>query len=66
MSQLVVISSPTVPVLAAAAGQRAALRFLEFFAANNRDPRTRRAYYCAAEKFRASYFGNDRVPPVYK
>ena len=34
-----------VPALIAAAGDRAALRFLEFFAANIRNPHTRRAYY---------------------
>ena len=32
------------PALIAAAGERASLRFLEFFAANIRNPRTRRAY----------------------
>jgi len=35
-----------VPSLIAAAGERASMRFLEFFAANIRDPHTRRA--CAA------------------
>jgi site-specific recombinase XerD len=34
----------TVPALIAAAGDRASLRFLEFFAANIRNPHTRRAY----------------------
>jgi integrase/recombinase XerC len=33
-----------VPALIAAAGERASLRFLEFFAANIRNPHTRRAY----------------------
>jgi hypothetical protein len=37
----------------AAAGERAAVRFLEFFAANIRNPHTRRAYYRAAEEFLA-------------
>jgi hypothetical protein len=32
------------PALVAAAGERASTRFLEFFAANIRDPHTRRAY----------------------
>ena len=40
-----------VPALVAAAGERAAMRFLEFFAANIRNPHTRRAYYRAAEEF---------------
>jgi site-specific recombinase XerD len=39
--------------LVAAAGERAALRFLEFFAANIRNPHTRRAYYRAADEFLA-------------
>lgn len=38
-----------VPILVAAAGGRASIRFLEFFAANIRNPHTRRAYYRAAE-----------------
>jgi DnaD-like protein/integrase family protein with SAM-like domain len=40
-----------VPMLAAAAGERAGMRFLEFFAHNIRNPHTRRAYYRAAEEF---------------
>jgi hypothetical protein len=40
-----------VPALVAAAGERASVRFLEFFAANIRNPHTRRAYYRAAEEF---------------
>jgi hypothetical protein len=32
------------PELIAAAGERASMRFLEFFAANIRNPHTRRAY----------------------
>jgi site-specific recombinase XerD len=42
-----------VPALVAAAGERASMRFLEFFAANIRNPHTRRAYYRAAEEFLA-------------
>jgi integrase/recombinase XerC len=34
-----------------AAGERAGMRFLEFFAANIRNPHTRRAYVRAAEEF---------------
>jgi hypothetical protein len=40
-----------VPTLITAAGKRASMRFLEFFAANIRNPHTRRAYYRAAEEF---------------
>jgi hypothetical protein len=39
-----------VPVLVTAAGERALMRFLEFFASNIRNPHTR-AYYRAAEEF---------------
>jgi site-specific recombinase XerC len=53
MNQLVPISSPTLPALVAAAGKRASMRFLEFFAANIRNPHTRRAYYRAADEFLA-------------
>src|SRR5216684_3491463 len=51
MNQLVPINSPALPVLVAAAGERSSMRFLEFFAANIRNPHTRRAYYRAAEEF---------------
>src|SRR3984893_1101713 len=53
MNQLLSISSSTLPALVAAAGERASIRFLEFFAANIRNPHTRRAYYRAAEEFLA-------------
>src|SRR5216684_3268688 len=53
MNQLVPINSPALPVLVAAAGERASMRFLEFFAANIRNPHTRRAYYREAEEFLA-------------
>jgi site-specific recombinase XerC len=53
VKQLVPISSPTLPVLVAAAGERAGMRFLEFFAANIRNPHTRRAYARAADEFLA-------------
>src|ERR1700746_105505 len=42
-----------IPALAAAAGERAGMRFLEFFAANIRNPHTRRAYARAADEFLA-------------
>src|ERR1700686_5035775 len=41
------------PALVAAAGERASMRFLEFFAANIRNPHTRRAYARAADEFLA-------------
>jgi site-specific recombinase XerC len=41
------------PALVTAAGERASMRFLEFFAANIRNPHTRRAYYRAADEFLA-------------
>jgi site-specific recombinase XerD len=53
MNQLVALASPALPALVAAAGKRASMRFLEFFAANIRNPHTRRAYYRAAEEFLA-------------
>src|SRR5882762_380590 len=53
MNQLALINSPTLPALVTAAGERASMRFLEFFAANIRNPHTRRAYYRAAEEFLA-------------
>jgi hypothetical protein len=42
-----------VPALVAAAGERASIRFLEIFAANIRNPHTRRAYARAADEFPA-------------
>jgi len=53
MNQLVPLVSPALPALVAVAGERASMRFLEFFAANIRNPHTRRAYYRAAEEFLA-------------
>jgi site-specific recombinase XerD len=47
------LSSPILPALVAAAGERASMRFLEFFAANIRNPHTRRAYARAADEFLA-------------
>jgi site-specific recombinase XerC len=51
MNQLTPFVSPALPALVAAAGERASMCFLEFFAANIRNPHTRRAYYRAAEEF---------------
>jgi site-specific recombinase XerD len=53
MDQLVPISPPTLPAPIATAGDRASMRFLEFFAANIRNPHTRRAYARAADEFLA-------------
>jgi site-specific recombinase XerC len=53
MNQLLPITPATLPALAAAAGERASMRFLEFFAAKIRNPHTRRAYGRAAEEFLA-------------
>ena len=47
------LTAPTVPALVATAGERAGMRFLEFFAANIRNPHTRRAYARAADEFLA-------------
>jgi hypothetical protein len=53
MNQLASLAAgPAPPVLVAAAGERAGLRFLEFFAAI-RNPHTRRAYARAAADFLA-------------
>jgi site-specific recombinase XerD len=46
-------SQGQVPALITAAGERASMRFLEFFAANIRNPHTRRAYARTAEEFLA-------------
>ena len=46
-------TQPAVPALIAGAGDRASLRFLEFFAATIRNPHTRRAYSRAVADFMA-------------
>jgi len=55
VSQLVPLPSPalSVPAVVAAAGDKASTRFLEFFAANIRNPHTRRAYSRAVADFLA-------------
>ena len=45
------ISRQTLPALVVASGEHATLRFLEFFAANIRNPHTRRAYRRAVADF---------------
>jgi hypothetical protein len=42
-----------IPALVTAAGERASMRFLEFFAANIHNPHTRQVYARAAEEFPA-------------
>ena len=44
-------AAPALPALVAASGDRASIRFLEFFAANIRNPHTRRAYARAVGDF---------------
>lgn len=56
MNQLTRIGAPVpqsdgLPAIVHAAGERASLRFLEFFAANIRNPHTRRAYGRAVREF---------------
>lgn len=51
MNQLVAFNAASVPVLVTAAGDRAGVRFLEFFASAIRNPHTRRAYARAAGDF---------------
>jgi len=52
MTKLTILPSQSVcPVLIAAAGDRAQIRFLEFFAPNIRNPHTRRAYVRAVTEF---------------
>ena len=64
MNQLVPISKATrLPVLIATAGDRAARRFLEFFAANIRNPHTRRAYGRAVAEF-LTWCDDQGVPSV--
>ena len=63
MNQLVPIHSPTLPALVAVSGDRASMRFLEFFAANIRNPHTRRAYARAAEEFLA-WCADGGVPSI--
>jgi site-specific recombinase XerD len=55
MNQLARLPSPALPVplLVAVAGDKASTRFLEFFAANIRNPNTRRAYSRAVRDFLA-------------
>src|SRR3954466_14995496 len=51
MTQLVTVTTAQAPAPIAAAGDRAAYRFLEFFTAQIRNPHTRRAYVRAVGGF---------------
>ena len=53
MSEIVPISRTQLPAVVAGTGERARVRFLEFFAAQIRNPHTRRAYARAAAEFLA-------------
>src|SRR5580700_10900929 len=63
MNQLAATGSPVLPALVAAAGERAAHRFLEFFAANIRNPHTRRAYGRAVAGF-MTWCDDNQVPSI--
>ncbi len=52
-NNLVLASAATLPALVSAAGNRAGIRFLEFFASTIRNPHTRRAYGRAIADFLA-------------
>ena len=52
-NQLIPIDAPLLPALVKASGKRAGTRFLEFFAAQIRNPHTRRAYARAVTEFLA-------------
>ena len=57
------VRTPFVPALIAASGERASLRFLEFFAANIRNLHTRRAYSRAVAKF-MTWCEDNQVPSI--
>jgi hypothetical protein len=64
VNQLALITaSSTLPALIADAGERASLRFLEFFAANIRNPHTRRAYGRAAAEI-LGWCDDQAVPSI--
>ncbi|WP_186041513.1 tyrosine-type recombinase/integrase [Burkholderia gladioli] len=63
MSQLVIVEAISTPALVTAAGERAGVRFLEFFTSAIRNPHTRRAYARAARDF-LTWCGEMGVPSV--
>ena len=56
-------NGPIIPTLIAAAGERACIRFLEFFASTIRNPHTRRAYARAVGSF-LTWCGDAGVPSI--
>ena len=63
-ARTLVRSGPSLPALVSAAGDRASARFLEFFAANIRNPHTRRAYSRAVSDFLACDAGIESIADV--
>jgi site-specific recombinase XerC len=63
MTALIVSAHLSVPAIVAAAGERASMRFFEFFSANIRNPHTRRAYARAADEFLA-WCASTGVPSI--
>ncbi|ABO59041.1 tyrosine-type recombinase/integrase [Burkholderia multivorans] len=63
MSQLVIVAANSTPALVTAAGERAGVRFLEFFASAIRNPHTRRAYARAAGDF-LTWCGEMGIPSI--
>lgn len=53
MTQLSIVATSAIPTLVAVTGERASIRFLEFFASNIRNANTRRAYARAVGDFLA-------------
>ena len=64
MNSLALHGSVALPVLVASAGERAGIRFLEFFASTIRNPHTRRAYGRAVADFLAWCAGQGVVSIV--
>ena len=55
-NELIIANTETlIPVQVAAAGDKAAIRFIEFFTANIRNPNTRAAYARAVSDFFRAY-----------
>jgi Phage integrase, N-terminal SAM-like domain len=63
MKQLIPVAAHAAPALIDVAGDRACVRFLEFFTANIRNRNTRRAYAQAVSEFLA-WCGHHRVPSI--
>ncbi|WP_322034622.1 tyrosine-type recombinase/integrase [Burkholderia sp. BCC1970] len=63
MSQLVIVDAISTPAVVTAAGERAGVRFLEFFASAIRNPHTRRAYARAAGDF-LTWCGEMGIPSI--